>query len=103
MAIEKLPIEYRQVHLYDELKYLALRERLNDAQRNQAPNSIELLKLSTKMNEILQAAEIKRTAFYSKESVQAFFGIQGHLRKQGRIGRFLAYIINPSSYSKYFK
>ncbi len=103
MPDKRFPLEYRTVHLYDELKYLALREELDKLQNSGQASPTELQKLSSKIAVVLQEAELKRDAFYSKQSVNAFFGIRAHLRKEGFFGKILAFLLNPSAYFKYFK
>lgn len=105
MAKIEFPFKYGTVHLYDELKHLALQEKIKLDQKNyNLPENCEtILNTSMQMERVLKEASIKRSAWYSFESVAAFFGVTNALRKSGFLGKVLAFFLSPSSYFKFFK
>ncbi|MEP7321413.1 MAG: hypothetical protein ABI761_05815 [Saprospiraceae bacterium] len=83
MANENFPLTYGSVHLFDELKHLALRQELDAAQMAIPQNCNKALKISGEIQKVLQQATIKRDALFTKESVNDSFGIESNLRKAG--------------------
>ncbi|MEP7321410.1 MAG: hypothetical protein ABI761_05800 [Saprospiraceae bacterium] len=92
------PFEYGKVHLYDELKHLALRQQLDDAQ-NARPIIIANCKtISNQIDITLNNAAINRDTLFTKSSINRYFGVLSHLRKEGLFGQILAFILRLLSF-----
>ena len=97
-----LPFTYGEVHLYDELKHLALQHQLQNAKQANPVDLKLCLSLNAQIEKVLKDADDRRNALYTKDSIDAFLGVQSHLRKSGFFGKILAFLINPSNYLKYY-
>lgn len=100
---KKFPFEYGSVHLYDELKYLALRQKLDDVQNAKEISLEKCLSLSKSIEKTLENASINRNALFTKRSIDKFFGITSHLRKSGFFGKALAFLIEKLSFTNQYK
>lgn len=104
MAKIEFPFKYGTVHLYDELKHLALLEKIHVDQKDDFKENCEtLLHTSEQVEKVLKDASIYRFAWYTYDSIAAFFGVTNALRKTGFLGKVLAFFLSPSSYFKFFK
>lgn len=98
----KLPFEYGTVHLYDELKHLALRQKLQNAQIVSPPNLSTCLTISKEIEKVLDDASINRSVIFTKKSIDKFFGITAHLRKSGFFGKILAFLLEKLSFTNQY-
>ncbi len=104
MAKIEFPFKYGTVHLYDELKHLALLEKIQLEQKEDFKENCEtLLHTSEQIENVAKNASKYRSAWYTYDSIAAFFGVTNALRKSGFLGKFLAFFLSPSSYFKFFK
>jgi hypothetical protein len=90
-----LPFEYGTVHLYDELKFRAYRQKLLGFHNSSpiGPNVIDAYDISNKMQTTLKDAEIKRRALFSESSIYNHFGVIAQIYNTGFAGRIIAFFL----------
>ncbi|MEO5582069.1 MAG: hypothetical protein ABIR66_05220 [Saprospiraceae bacterium] len=93
--MQNFPFEYGKVHLYDELKFRAYRQKLLALQQPGSPddNTVKAFELSQQIQTILNSAEIKRRALFTESSVYDHFGVIAQIYNSGFAGRILAFFL----------
>jgi len=92
MIVPKFPLDYGKVFLFDELKFRAYAQRVEETQKNLFTLGLALY-YSKKMQQTLAQAEVNRNALFDYESIEAHFGVVKQIYNTGWYGRLLAFFL----------
>lgn len=92
MKEPKFPLDYGKVFLFDELKFRAYAQKVEEYQKKTATIGLAL-EYSKKMQQALAQAEINRYTLYDHDSIESHFGVVKQIYNTGWYGRLIAFFL----------